>query len=734
MNLLEKYNIPIEEESYFSRIDRRNAREREISDKMSIDPIVIRELISKYEILKDLNMVASYANTRKWSPYMAIRDLLQNAMDEEEEYYNDYEKVKDVKIYIDKYGMHIRDHGRGISHDAFIIGKSDKKCWQRGKFGEGLNVSVASLLLHNCNIYFFVKNIVYKPVVVLIDNKTKLRIYLLFGESNINLKNGTDVVIYHPDKTILKELYDDIKRVTFQSFISKKTNKIIAKAKLFTEECKKTRTASIVASGKKLLFVADIYVNTLENITNLNPLYTYNTWFLDLNTNRNNVVVTSDLYHNLAFLYESASMSGKFPMSDFIKLIFDVSGTDGGVGKILTTKNYLMELHIKWDHADTFKKLFVQELKKMFPEHKVCGFAKTPNPNIESILKYQLEDYVTIVDTNNSDLFICGKPKDRWYKYVDEILQEQSINRRKEQKTYRVKYEDLLVYQAINLAKAYIIYEIFVMDEPLKEIIVSEKLGNAMGMYDPSSGYIGIRLIDLGSSHRAKEIIFEETAHKLGYELLKTKAEDQSKHLEKAMNYLASEMVTKATKMHDQQESIFHGFIIPYENSEWVKRFNSFYSNSYELNNIKRSACVSIVDELMGKYKYKYKPSKKSRAPLNAYMFVLSIEKNFDKSLTAFATKFSFFVITVKISKYENKYISSVNLISDYKQSKFSNRITIDTYSRMAVKDFLEMIPRIAESIHEYAVNKYLTDNTIIMTLLYDYEYMKFKCYRTTGA
>jgi hypothetical protein len=73
---------------------------------------------------------------QEWKEWEAIRDIVQNALDESEQYTFGY----------DASGLWIADKGRGISISDFLLGPAKlKPDYARGKFGEGMKVSALVL-------------------------------------------------------------------------------------------------------------------------------------------------------------------------------------------------------------------------------------------------------------------------------------------------------------------------------------------------------------------------------------------------------------------------------------------------------------------------------------------------------------------------------------------------------------------------------------------------------------
>jgi len=74
---------------------------------------------------------------QEWGEWEAIRDIVQNALDEAEAYQWGY----------DDEGLWISDTGRGVAVADFLLGPPKlKPDWARGKFGEGMKIAALALL------------------------------------------------------------------------------------------------------------------------------------------------------------------------------------------------------------------------------------------------------------------------------------------------------------------------------------------------------------------------------------------------------------------------------------------------------------------------------------------------------------------------------------------------------------------------------------------------------------
>jgi hypothetical protein len=74
---------------------------------------------------------------QEWGEWEAIRDIVQNALDEAEAYEWGY----------DRQGLWIRDQGKGVAVADFLLGPPKlKPDWARGKYGEGMKIACLALV------------------------------------------------------------------------------------------------------------------------------------------------------------------------------------------------------------------------------------------------------------------------------------------------------------------------------------------------------------------------------------------------------------------------------------------------------------------------------------------------------------------------------------------------------------------------------------------------------------
>jgi len=99
----------------------------------------------RWESLYDLNMDASHVRGRNWSEEDAVRDILQNALDANDEAGKPFELGKNVVPL----GVRtlVIDNGPGMPVNTFAFGGTKVGPCLRGGFGEGLKLAVGTLIL-----------------------------------------------------------------------------------------------------------------------------------------------------------------------------------------------------------------------------------------------------------------------------------------------------------------------------------------------------------------------------------------------------------------------------------------------------------------------------------------------------------------------------------------------------------------------------------------------------------
>lgn len=255
-------------------------------DSCEYIPSSLESMIDHFDLVWVLSVQSSYAEKRRWNEFIAFREFLQNSLDAMHESVG-YENIK-VDISTDNLGTWIMDKGKGLDYTAFMLGGKEKKCYLRGRYGEGLKVAALWFTSRNkdIDIYIFTKDTVFKcfyPKAGLLT--------IVFGK-NKKYVDGTWILIkgYRvPSKDVRKLYYKLSDFYEVFQFNSE------------GYECPYQMPNLILEPGDSL-YVRDIFVNKISNLFGTESYYSYNLWWVDLEPNRVQVQSTWDFHKALSGL------------------------------------------------------------------------------------------------------------------------------------------------------------------------------------------------------------------------------------------------------------------------------------------------------------------------------------------------------------------------------------------------------------------------------------------------
>jgi hypothetical protein len=266
-------------------------------DMMVRDPPDIAGRIAGWDFLFSTGMTTEYPLRRNWNAWLAMRELVQNALDIEDNTFG-YENIR-VNVYTDAQGVHVVNRGPPMSRDAWKLGGSDKQCWERGRFGEGLKVASAYFAYQGTILYVFTGNEVYKAIV---SPGTSLVVVLL-GRPISPTPGITEAVVHN---AVIEP--GTIEDMVFQQFMKTNHPRIIAQKALTSTTCDHPRTSYIIDYSDHL-WVGDIYVNSLSRITRHPSTFSYNVWHVDLEPNRITVQSIDQLGEMIAKSYTKEAIT-----------------------------------------------------------------------------------------------------------------------------------------------------------------------------------------------------------------------------------------------------------------------------------------------------------------------------------------------------------------------------------------------------------------------------------------
>jgi len=232
------------------------------------------QLVKSWDLVRPMGSYTSYAVTRRWNWWMAARELIQNALDVTEEQYGRSGMHADV--FVDQLGLHVRNRGPKLPQSAWGFGGTTKECWERGAFGEGLKMAAIYYASVHAPMYVFTWNEVYKAVV-----SPTGAVFIVIGTAAHEFQ-GVDAVVTDP------ETIGNVNMLAAAQFSSIPSSEILGYGTWAGPNCD-VREPSYAIKTKDVLYVRDIYVNTMKNITGRPSALGYNLWWVDLDANRTNV-------------------------------------------------------------------------------------------------------------------------------------------------------------------------------------------------------------------------------------------------------------------------------------------------------------------------------------------------------------------------------------------------------------------------------------------------------------
>jgi len=261
------------------------------------EPYDIASKIIRYDALFSTGLSKDYIEKRGFNLFISVRELIQNALDEEE-------LVGGrplVQFEQDMQGTWIMDRGRGLKLESLRMGESNKECWMRGYYGEGLKLAASYMTLNHFPVYIFTRDKVFKFLVLSEDTQNP-GIFMLLGRSTEEIE-GTKILLYgyKPDPEFIEKI------VRFWN--SELENKLIAEVKFSSKDCPKEMSSAIF-DCPNLLYIRNMYVGEMSQAAKRKSLLSYDLWWVRLDVSRKLMTQTTpQLFFEIAKLLELSEMA-----------------------------------------------------------------------------------------------------------------------------------------------------------------------------------------------------------------------------------------------------------------------------------------------------------------------------------------------------------------------------------------------------------------------------------------
>jgi len=268
-----EYDIP--QDMRLSVVSLRNVEmtNPSLAAEMSSDPPAIRNLVEGYDAALSLGISKEYVERRGIDELKALREIVQNALDEAEAVLG----RPDIDLRQDELGLWVADKGRGLPVEALSMGSSDKACWMRGYYGEGLKLAAGYFALRGLPVYAIAKGKIFKFTFVPKESENP-KLHAVLGRSSMR-NPGTEVLVHglRVEATILDRLI---------SFRNKELQeKKIAEVLTESEDCPHLKPSTIY-DHPDMLYIRNMYLGESSEVAKRRSLFSYDLWWFRLDVSR----------------------------------------------------------------------------------------------------------------------------------------------------------------------------------------------------------------------------------------------------------------------------------------------------------------------------------------------------------------------------------------------------------------------------------------------------------------
>jgi hypothetical protein len=243
-----------------------------------------------YEGALYYGMVKEYADTRGWGVWEVFRELVQNALDEMHEVTGRRPTYYPCRYVPEIDGVLIYDTGRGIATYNLYIGKSEKKHWQRGKFGEGLKVALLTATAIGKKVLVRSGDKEFVPTFAreLVEG-VPLDVFCICVRRLPTPITGTQVYMYN-----VGNLCEEFRELIVQGIMERTPDAILVSFESPSPHMVwRDLIDKNVTGGKAYIYVRDIFVSSFEYASGRNACFSYNLYNVQLDESRRIVSISS---------------------------------------------------------------------------------------------------------------------------------------------------------------------------------------------------------------------------------------------------------------------------------------------------------------------------------------------------------------------------------------------------------------------------------------------------------
>jgi len=257
---------------------------------------------------------------QEWGEWEAIRDIVQNALDEAEAYQYGY----------DSEGFWISDKGKGVAVADFLLGPpKPKPDYARGKFGEGMKIAALALLRKG-----------YPVHVETIGRE----FWIIFLEQQVNGKVETLAALWRPNGSRTGTTFHIISYdgPSFDGYFAVNLPRRLILAEVpspiavpkirYNQLIRAAEMASSPAGG--VIYTRDIYLQDIKST------FSYNLWGFELSPDRHGPKSETDMWLDMGRLW--SGVSNVYLLEEFLPMVLEPPVVESGESRNISMDSWGM--------------------------------------------------------------------------------------------------------------------------------------------------------------------------------------------------------------------------------------------------------------------------------------------------------------------------------------------------------------------------------------------------------
>jgi len=257
---------------------------------------------------------------QEWGVWEAIRDIVQNALDEAESYQWGY----------DNQGLWIADKGRGVSVADFLLGPPKlKPDYARGKFGEGMKIAALALIRNGYSVK--VETVGREIWIIFLGQKVNGRAETLAAiwRSNGTTRGTKFYIIGYNGPAFERYFAVNLPRTLI---LAEVPSPLAEPIRRYNQLIKAEGMASSPVGG--VIYARDIYFREIKSH------FSYNLWGFELAPDRHGPKNEVDLWVDMGRLW--CGVSNVFLLEQFLEMVLEPPRVTSQETRMVSMDTYSM--------------------------------------------------------------------------------------------------------------------------------------------------------------------------------------------------------------------------------------------------------------------------------------------------------------------------------------------------------------------------------------------------------